>query len=172
MSEVVDTGGWFFDNSPLSDKGKDVLSKKTVKINNEKVLAKLDSKFFGMDEGYFRYSWHPFIMTTEILIFLFIALFFMFKFSYLALNQAILLGFFNATAFTDRGTASSSGWTSDSSPVTSAAAWCGCARPASGPGRRSGWRRTYATTAGYAAPSCAGPGRTRPSRPRERPATG
>ena len=54
-----------------------------------------------MDEGYFRYSWHPFIMTTEILIFLFIALFFMFKFSYLALNQAILLGFFNATAFTD-----------------------------------------------------------------------
>ena len=101
MSEVVDTGGWFFDNSPLSDKGKDVLSKKTVKINNEKVLAKLDSKFFGMDEGYFRYSWHPFIMTTEILIFLFIALFFMFKFSYLALNQAILLGFFNATAFTD-----------------------------------------------------------------------
>lgn len=101
MSEVVDTGGWFFDDSPLSDTGKDILSKKTVQINNKLLLANLESKVIGSDEAYFRYSWHPFIIFFELCVFLVIYLFFLFKFSYLALESGVLLMFFNATAFTD-----------------------------------------------------------------------
>lgn len=67
ISEVVDTGNTFwFDDSPLTDKGKDILKLQLRELNGEQKLAKLDSHFIATDDAYFRYSWHPFFILVEL----------------------------------------------------------------------------------------------------------
>ncbi|EAV9809462.1 TPA: pLS20_p028 family conjugation system transmembrane protein [Listeria monocytogenes] len=67
INESVDMGGFFIDNSPLSDKGQDVLSKKLTKIDGKYVVTKPVSHFFTEDQTYYRYSFHPFLMLFQLI---------------------------------------------------------------------------------------------------------
>ncbi|EAF5034925.1 hypothetical protein C2V94_13475 [Listeria monocytogenes] len=67
INESVDMGGFFIDNSPLSDKGQDVLSKKLTKIDGKYVVTKPISHFFTEDQTYYRYSFHPFLMLFQLI---------------------------------------------------------------------------------------------------------
>ncbi|MCQ30277.1 hypothetical protein DUD46_13470 [Listeria monocytogenes] len=66
INESVDMGGFFIDDSPLSDKGQDVLSKKLTKIDGKYVVTKPVSHFFTEDQTYYRYSFHPFLMLFQL----------------------------------------------------------------------------------------------------------
>ncbi|MBC2137654.1 hypothetical protein HCA93_15305 [Listeria innocua] len=65
INESVDTGG-LIDDSPLSDKGQEVLSKKLIKIDGKYVVTKPVSHFFMEDQTYYRYSFHPFLMLFQL----------------------------------------------------------------------------------------------------------
>ncbi|EAE7960372.1 hypothetical protein KD056_002597 [Listeria monocytogenes] len=67
INESVDMGGFFIDDSPLSDKGQDVLSKKLTKIDGKYVVTKPVSHFFTEDQTYYRYSFHPFLMLFQLI---------------------------------------------------------------------------------------------------------
>ncbi|MBC2261207.1 hypothetical protein HCB45_06315 [Listeria sp. FSL L7-0091] len=66
INESVDMGGFFIDDSPLSDKGQAVLSKKLTKIENVYTLTDPASHFFMEDQTYYRYSFHPFLMLFQL----------------------------------------------------------------------------------------------------------
>ncbi|MBF2413500.1 hypothetical protein IA823_12725 [Listeria welshimeri] len=66
INESVDMGGFFIDNSPLSDKGQDILSKKLTNIGGVYVVIKPVSHFFTEDQTYYRYSFHPFLMLFQL----------------------------------------------------------------------------------------------------------
>lgn len=101
ITEPVDTGGWFFDESPLSSQGKDGLSKKITTINKEKKLAKLENHMVGSDEAYFRYSWHPFLMFFELAMRVAIGLFVLYTLGYKGLELAVVMGLLKVSAWTD-----------------------------------------------------------------------
>lgn len=99
--EVVDTGGFWIDNSPLTEKGKDILSKQLVLINGEKQMAKMTSHWITSDDAYFRYSWHPWFMMFELILYGIVIVFCIMKFGMLSMELGLLQAFFTATAFTD-----------------------------------------------------------------------
>ncbi|MBC1917053.1 pLS20_p028 family conjugation system transmembrane protein [Listeria seeligeri] len=67
INESVDMGGFFIDNSPLSEKGQDILSKKLTKIGDFYVVTKPISHFFSDDQTYYRYSFHPWLMLFQLI---------------------------------------------------------------------------------------------------------
>ncbi|EAE5923270.1 hypothetical protein CRD70_14005 [Listeria monocytogenes] len=67
INESVDMGGFFIDDSPLSEKGKAILSKKLTKIDDNYLVVKPNSHFFTEDQTYYRYSFHPFLMLFQLI---------------------------------------------------------------------------------------------------------
>lgn len=68
MSEKVDTSGWWFtDGTPMSDEGDKLLKKKLVQVNGKYETAKMKSFWEIGDPAYYRYHWHPFLITIELL---------------------------------------------------------------------------------------------------------
>lgn len=67
ITEKVDTSGWFFSESPLSDDGKKLLEKKLVKVGDEYEEGKMKSFWKLGDPAYYRYDWHPFLMAIELI---------------------------------------------------------------------------------------------------------
>lgn len=100
IGEAVDTGGWLFDNSPLSSKGKSILSKKVNVIDNKKTAVNLKSYFVRDDEAYFRYSWHPFFIFMELVAKALVYFFVLFKAAKLVIELGFLNVFARATALT------------------------------------------------------------------------
>ncbi|MEB7428412.1 hypothetical protein NGC25_14210 [Enterococcus faecalis] len=78
IKESVDTGGVFFDDSPLSKEGKEILSKKVIEVNGEPQLAKMKG-MFKWDESYYRYTWHPWYILLELLAYGLVLIFTIFK---------------------------------------------------------------------------------------------
>ncbi|EGO6719911.1 hypothetical protein ELZ35_14460 [Enterococcus faecalis] len=78
IKEAVDTGGLFFDDSPLSKQGKETLSKKVIEVNGEPQLAKMKG-MFKFDEAYYRYTWHPWYILLELLAYGLVLIFTIFK---------------------------------------------------------------------------------------------
>lgn len=101
INELVDTGGFFFDSSPLSSEGKDMLSKKLSSVNGKPTLSKLKSHWVVEDDAYFRYSWHPFLMMIELAIRNVVAIFVMFKIAQMSLELAVVSGILKVSAWTD-----------------------------------------------------------------------
>ncbi|EAC2410861.1 hypothetical protein AF435_04495 [Listeria monocytogenes] len=101
IGEAVDTGGWLFDNSPLSGKGKDILSKKVNVVDNKKTAVNLKSYFVRDDEAYFRYSWHPFFILMELVAKALVYFFVLFKAAKLIMELGFLNIFARATALTE-----------------------------------------------------------------------
>ncbi|HAB8811056.1 TPA_asm: hypothetical protein GYS95_12450 [Listeria monocytogenes] len=66
INESVDMGGFFIDDSPLSQDGQDILSKKLTKIDDTYVVTKPVSHFFTEDQTYYRYSFHPWLMLFQL----------------------------------------------------------------------------------------------------------
>lgn len=67
ITEKVDTSGWLFSDSPLSDDGKKLLEKKLVKVGDEYKEGKMKSFWKLGDPAYYRYDWHPFLMAIELI---------------------------------------------------------------------------------------------------------
>lgn len=101
MGEAVDTGGWLFDDSPLTGKGKDILSKKVNVVDNKKTAVNLKSYFVREDEAYFRYSWHPFFILMELVAKALVYFFVLFKAAKLIMELGFLNIFSRATALTE-----------------------------------------------------------------------
>lgn len=79
ISEKVDTDNHLFKKSPLSNEGKKLLSKQLIMVNGKKKAANMKS-FWGIgDPSYYRYSWHPWLITLELLTKLVVYCFVMFK---------------------------------------------------------------------------------------------
>jgi hypothetical protein len=67
ITEKVDTSGWFFSDSPLSDDGKKLLEKKLVKVGDKYEEGKMKSFWKIGDPAYYRYDWHPFLIIIELI---------------------------------------------------------------------------------------------------------
>ncbi|MDN3193393.1 pLS20_p028 family conjugation system transmembrane protein [Enterococcus faecalis] len=78
ISEEVDTDLHLFKESPLSKEGKEILTKKVLEVNGEAKLAKMKG-VFKWDEAYYRYSWHPWYILLELLVYGLVLLFTIFK---------------------------------------------------------------------------------------------
>lgn len=79
IAEKVDTNKWLFNESPLSNHGKDLLEKQVIMVNGETKVANMKS-FWGIgDPAYYRYSWHPWLITLELFTKLIVYFFVMFK---------------------------------------------------------------------------------------------
>lgn len=101
ITESVDMGSFFFDDSPLSDDGKQILAKKLTKIGNKYELVKPSSHFFTEDQTYYRYSWHPWLMLFGLLGKALVVFFTIMKVIQLMVELGVLKIFTTATAMTD-----------------------------------------------------------------------
>lgn len=79
ISEKVDTSNWLFNESPLSKKGKDLLTKQVVMVDGKPEIADMKSFWSIGDPAYYRYSWHPWLITLELFTKLIVYFFVMFK---------------------------------------------------------------------------------------------
>ncbi|MCO5529816.1 pLS20_p028 family conjugation system transmembrane protein, partial [Enterococcus faecalis] len=79
ISEKVDTSNWLFNESPLSKKGKDLLTKQVVMVDGKPEVADMKSFWSIGDPAYYRYSWHPWLITLELFTKLIVYFFVMFK---------------------------------------------------------------------------------------------
>lgn len=67
ITEQVDTGGKLFEDSPLSEEGKKLLTKRLNKIDGKFKEANMKS-FWGFgDPAYYRFSWHPWLIAFELI---------------------------------------------------------------------------------------------------------
>ena len=67
ITEQVDTGGKLFDDSPISEEGEKLLTKRLNKIDGKFKEANMKS-FWGFgDPAYYRYSWHPWLIAFELI---------------------------------------------------------------------------------------------------------
>ncbi|EPI33377.1 hypothetical protein D350_00282 [Enterococcus faecalis VC1B-1] len=78
ISEEVDTDLHLFKESPLSKEGKETLTKKVLEVNGEAKLAKMKG-ITKWDEAYYRYSWHPWYILLELLVYGLVLVFTIFK---------------------------------------------------------------------------------------------
>lgn len=101
ITEQVDTGGFLFDDSPLSSEGKELLEKKLTLVDGKATTAKLKSRFISGDEAYLRYSWHPNMMIVELLIRTAIGLFVLYSIASKGLELAFVSGLLQVSAWTD-----------------------------------------------------------------------
>ena len=101
ISETVDTKGSWFEDSPLSDKGQDILSKKVIELYGEPTAVKLTKPVFTSDEEYYRYSWHPFFMFVEFVVKAMVYGFAIFKTARIMMELGIFKIFVKATSLLD-----------------------------------------------------------------------
>ncbi|MBC1920313.1 hypothetical protein HCJ46_16260 [Listeria booriae] len=101
ITESVDMGGFFFDDGPLSEDGKQILAKKLTKVGDKYALVKPNSHFFTEDQTYYRYSWHPWLMLFGLLGKALVVFFTMMKVIQLIMELGVLKMFTTATAMTD-----------------------------------------------------------------------
>jgi hypothetical protein len=69
INEKVDTGGWF-GGSKASDDGTKILSKQlSMNADGKWELHNMQGAF-KIDDNYYRYSWHPWILAANLLLYL------------------------------------------------------------------------------------------------------
>ncbi|WP_427815008.1 pLS20_p028 family conjugation system transmembrane protein (plasmid) [Enterococcus sp. 22-H-5-01] len=101
ISEQVDTGGLFFDTSPLSEEGQTLLSKQLKKVDGKYTEAKLKSWWGLGDPAYYRYSWHPWLILFELLTKAVVYGFVIFKSAKMIMELGILNVITSGIALTD-----------------------------------------------------------------------
>lgn len=69
INEKVDTGGWF-GGSKASDDGTKILSKQLSMNSEGKWELHNMQGAFKIDDNYYRYSWHPWILAANLLLYL------------------------------------------------------------------------------------------------------
>ncbi|MDD9150447.1 MULTISPECIES: pLS20_p028 family conjugation system transmembrane protein [unclassified Sporolactobacillus] len=97
INEAVDTGN----NSPLSDDGKKIFSKKLSNSTGKLTLEDMQTHWFTADEAYYRYSWHPFLMIISLLMTMVVVLSTMFKVAQLSMELALVKTIAIGSSFTD-----------------------------------------------------------------------
>ncbi|SCJ53396.1 Uncharacterised protein [uncultured Clostridium sp.] len=100
ITEQMDTGG-IFSSTKLSDKGTKILKHKISDASGEFKLEELKSHLVYEDEGYYRYSWHPFFILIELGTIALVLFFTCFKTSQLILELGILKIIVQGTVLTD-----------------------------------------------------------------------
>jgi hypothetical protein len=69
INEKVDTGGWF-GGSKASDDGTKILAKQLSMNSDGKWELHNMQGAFKIDDNYYRYSWHPWILAANLLLYL------------------------------------------------------------------------------------------------------
>ncbi|MEG0857382.1 MAG: hypothetical protein RSG52_12985, partial [Terrisporobacter sp.] len=100
ITEQMDTGG-IFTSTKLSDNGSKILKHKVSDASGEYKLEELKSHLVYEDEGYYRYSWHPFFIFIELGTVALVLFFTCFKTSQLIQELGILKIIVQGTALTD-----------------------------------------------------------------------
>ncbi|MCF1585723.1 hypothetical protein LQF61_10995 [Tetragenococcus koreensis] len=104
MSEKVDTSGWWFtDGTPMSDEGDKLLKKKLVQVNGKYETVKMKSFWEIGDPAYYRYSWHPFLITIELITKTIVYVMVIIKTAQLINELGLLYIFTTGIAWTDIG---------------------------------------------------------------------
>ncbi|HFD1687679.1 TPA: pLS20_p028 family conjugation system transmembrane protein [Enterococcus hirae] len=67
ISEKVDTEGGWFSSSPLSQEGRKLLTKRLTKVDGKFEEIKMKDFWSVHDPTYYRYSWHPWLITIELI---------------------------------------------------------------------------------------------------------
>ncbi|CEN25511.1 triple helix repeat-containing collagen [[Clostridium] sordellii] len=100
ITEQMDTGG-IFSSTKLSDKGSKILKHKISDASGEYKLEELKSHLVYEDEGYYRYSWHPFFIFIELGTLALVLFFTCFKTAQLIQELGILKIIVQGTVLTD-----------------------------------------------------------------------
>ncbi|MGL4730908.1 MAG: pLS20_p028 family conjugation system transmembrane protein [Clostridium sp.] len=100
ITEIMDTGG-LFTSTKLSDDGTKILKHKISDASGEYKLEELKSHLVYEDEGYYRYSWHPFFILIELGTMALVLFFTCFKTAQLIQELGILKIIVQGTALTD-----------------------------------------------------------------------
>ncbi|MDO7204233.1 hypothetical protein Q5M85_08885 [Paraclostridium bifermentans] len=98
--ETMDTGG-LFTSTKLSDDGTKILKHRISDASGEYKLEELKSHLVYEDEGYYRYSWHPFYIMIELGTMALVLFFTCFKTAQLIQELGILKIILQGTALTD-----------------------------------------------------------------------
>ncbi|EQK41132.1 hypothetical protein C671_2778 [[Clostridium] bifermentans ATCC 19299] len=100
ITEIMDTGG-LFTSTKLSDDGTKILKHKINDASGEQKLEELKSHLVYEDEGYYRYSWHPFYILIELGTMALVLFFTCFKTAQLIQELGILKIILQGTVLTD-----------------------------------------------------------------------
>ncbi|WP_199874147.1 pLS20_p028 family conjugation system transmembrane protein [Paraclostridium bifermentans] len=98
--ETMDTGG-LFTSTKLSDDGTKILKHRLSDVSGKYEVEELKSHLVYEDEGYYRYSWHPFYIMIELGTMALVLFFTCFKTAQLIQELGILKIILQGTVLTD-----------------------------------------------------------------------
>lgn len=105
ITEVMPVGQWNLykesDAYKLTDEAKDSLQYKIGYIKGNAVLYKLEDKFLGVNEAYYRYSWNPWVIFFTVTAGLIISVFLIWRLVHLEMELGFSGIWAQLTSFTD-----------------------------------------------------------------------